>query len=75
MDEFREEGFCRVGTPGRGEVGELLRVDIEMAIIMVGQLLDPEFRQPDFLGLGDSLIVGHVGEMQRRLATPGVILR
>lgn len=41
---------------------------------MVGKLLDPKPRQTELLGLGDPFVFGHIGEMQRRLASTGMVL-
>ena len=44
-----------------------------MPEIMIGQLLDAEFRQSQFGRLFNTLRGSHIHEMQRRLASPGVI--
>ena len=75
MDEFREESFSRVGASCRRKIGKFFRIDIEMAIVMISQLFDPEFRQSKFLGLTDTFLFGHIGEMQWRLATAGMVFR
>ena len=75
MDEFREESFSRVGASCRRKIGKFFRIDIKMAIVMISQLFDPEFRQSKFLGLTDTFLFGHIGEMQWRLATAGMVFR
>ena len=44
-----------------------------MAIIVVGELLDSEFGEAEFLGFGDAFVLAHVDEMHRGFATPGMV--
>ena len=44
-----------------------------MPVIMIGKLLDPEFRKSKILGFSDTLFLGHIRKMHRRLASTRMI--
>ena len=73
-DQGRKERRCGLIPLGRRKIGELRGVDIEMPVIMVGQLLDAELRQPQLPRPGDALLGRHIGEMDRRFASSGMVL-
>ena len=72
-NERREKHLRGLDSFRCWEVGEFLRIDIEMPVIMIGKLLDPEFRKSKILGFSDTLFLGHIRKMQRRLASTRMI--
>jgi hypothetical protein len=56
------------------KISEFGGIHIEMAKVMVGELLDSELRQSEFGRFLDALLGRHIHKVQRRLTTAGMVL-
>ena len=73
-DELREERGGGLAALGCRKISEFGGIHIEMAKVMVGELLDSELRQSEFGRFLDALLGRHIHKVQRRLTTAGMVL-
>ena len=73
-DELREKRGGGLAALGCRKISEFGGIHIEMAKVMVGELLDSELRQSEFGRFLDALLGRHIHKVQRRLTTAGMVL-
>ena len=71
---MREERGGGLAALGCRKISEFGGIHIEMAKVMVGELLDSELRQSEFGRFLDALLGRHIHKVQRRLTTAGMVL-
>ena len=73
-DELREKRGGGLAALGCRKISEFGGIHIEMAKVMVGELLDSELRQSEFGRFLDALLGRHIHKVQRRPTTAGMVL-
>ena len=71
---FEDASIAEISEICCRKISEFGGIHIEMAKVMVGELLDSELRQSEFGRFLDALLGRHIHKVQRRLTTAGMVL-